>query len=108
MNIDVSNMFDCVIYHEYCPDGICAAWIVKHHTDKYNNKIDVIPCKAGCEPDKNLKYFTNKKIVFVDICPPTEYILKMADIADYIYIIDHHKTSYEKFLELNNIPTKTL
>ncbi len=46
----------------------------------------------------------NKKIIFVDICPSTEYILNLAEIAESIQIIDHHKTNFEKVLQLEKKP----
>jgi oligoribonuclease NrnB/cAMP/cGMP phosphodiesterase (DHH superfamily) len=96
--MEQSILFDIVIYHSPCPDGTCSAWIVKNYYMNMNKEIEFIPCQAGKEPTNELEYFTNKKIIFVDICPPYEYILKLSQVAEFIQIIDHHKTNYEKFL----------
>lgn len=100
----MNKYFDCVVYHSPCPDGTCAAWIVQQFHALKDMKIELFPCRAGCIPEIEIKHFTGKKIIFVDICPSTEYILKLAKICNYIEIIDHHKTNFEKFLELEKIP----
>jgi oligoribonuclease NrnB/cAMP/cGMP phosphodiesterase (DHH superfamily) len=97
--------FDCVVYHSPCNDGICSGWIVnKYIKDTFNKSIELLPCNAGCSPDKDLEYFRNKNIVFADICPTVEYLLKLSEFAQSIKIIDHHVTNYEKIIKTNNLP----
>jgi len=97
--------FDCVVYHSPCPDGTCACWIVqKFHRDSFGKEIDLFPCRAGSPPEKELEYFTDKNIIFVDICPDVEYLLKLSGVAKFIHIIDHHKTNFEKIVNMNPIP----
>lgn len=99
----MNKYFDCVVYHSPCSDGQCAAWIVqKYHTDN-NREIELFPCLAGKSPNKELSYFTNKNIIFVDICPSLEYLIELSDFANSICIIDHHKTNYEN-LSNNKLP----
>lgn len=100
----MDKIFDCVVYHSPCQDGTCAAWVVQYYHSLKDKEIELFPCKAGCAPDKEIEHFTGKKIVFVDICPSSEYIIHMANFAQWIHIIDHHKTNFEKFLQLANIP----
>ncbi len=100
----MDKIFDCVVYHSPCPDGTCAAWAVQKYHSDLNKEIEMFPCRAGNSPDKELSYFAGKNIVFVDICPSTEYVLQLSEIAKSIHIIDHHKTNFEKFLELERIP----
>lgn len=100
----MNKLFDCVVYHSPCPDGTCAAWIVQKYHNDLNKEIDFFPCRAGCAPDEDIYYFENKTIVFVDICPSVEYLLQLSDLAKKIQIIDHHKTNFEKILEMGEIP----
>jgi oligoribonuclease NrnB/cAMP/cGMP phosphodiesterase (DHH superfamily) len=97
---NINNCFDCVVYHSPCPDGTCAAWIVKKFHDDFNKEIELFPCRAGCVPDKEIEYFMDKTIVFVDICPNVSYLEKLSTIAKYIQIIDHHKSSQENISEI--------
>lgn len=97
--------FDCVVYHSPCDDGICSGWIVyKYIKDKYKKKIELFPCNAGCVPEKDLEYFRNKNIVFTDICPSIDYLLKLSEYTQSIKIIDHHVSSYEKIINITNLP----
>lgn len=100
----MDKLFDCVVYHSPCPDGTCAAWVVQQFHTLKDKEIELFPCRAGCSPEIEIEHFIGKKIVFVDICPSTEYILKLAEIGNHIEIIDHHKTNFEKFLQLERIP----
>jgi len=100
----MDKLFDYVAYHSPCPDGTCAAWVVQHFHSIRDKEIELIPCKSGCAPDFEIQHFIGKKIVFVDICPSSEYIIKIAELAKQIHIIDHHKTNLENFLQLEKMP----
>ena len=101
---EINKLFDCVVYHSPCPDGTCSAWVVQHYHSTNSKEIELFPCRAGCAPDKEIEHFTGKKILFVDICPSIEYVVQMSNFSQWIHIIDHHKTNFEKFLQLENIP----
>jgi oligoribonuclease NrnB/cAMP/cGMP phosphodiesterase (DHH superfamily) len=84
-------IYDSIIYHNPCSDGIASAWVVKH----FIPTAELIPCLAGRSPQNDITHFQGKKIIFVDLCPSKEYLENLADIADHITILDHHITAYK-------------
>ncbi len=65
----------------------------------YNNQSIKIGIRAGTDP-LNID-FTDKKILFVDVCPTFNFILVQSKLANSITILDHHKTSKDMY-DLNN------
>lgn len=92
--------FQVVVHHFPCADGDCAAWIVKKH----NPDIELVPCKAGSEPMVPLDHFADKRVIYVDICPMPDYLLRLATLARSVLIIDHHKTNYERIQAMGQVP----
>ena len=88
-------VYDIVVYHSQCPDGIASAWAVK----LIHPQIDIMPCSAGKPPQKELEYFKDKRVVFVDLCPSVEYFCQLINVVGHLTIIDHHKPNYEKLNE---------
>ena len=82
--------FNSIIFHSPCSDGVSALWASCHYKD-ISNKIQ---CKAGVNPKSN---FSNQNIVFVDICPSFDYIVSTALTANYILILDHHKSASDMY-----------
>ena len=85
------DFYDIVVYHSPCPDGICAAWVVK----MFNSSISLIPFKHNAAPNTSL---TGKRVIFVDCCysPDVMDSLKIKKVL----ILDHHDsalTSYEGY-----------
>ena len=83
-----TKSFDSIVYHEGCPDGIMGLWCTQ--LSNSNCLTTIYPCKAGSDPTT---YFEHKNVIFVDICPSIDYILKLVDCATNITILDHHKSS---------------
>ena len=90
--------YDCVIYHNPCSDGTASAWVVKY----FNPEVELIPCFAGKSPKNETSFFTDKNVVFVDIYPPNDYLIKLAKVAKYIIILDHHESNYRKFFQIED------
>ena len=83
------------IYHENCADGFGAAWVVH----KALGDIEFFAGKYQ-EPPPDV---TGKDVVMVDFSYKRPVLLEMAEKANSILIIDHHKTAIE---DLVNLPWK--
>lgn len=81
--------FDTIVYHDPCSDGTGGLWASCYYKEIKNH----CPCKAGSNPTND---FTLMNIIFIDVCPSVEYILKLVKIANYVVILDHHKSAEEK------------
>ena len=90
------------VYHYRCHDGEMAATIFRRffpnstffgwsHELKEENIIEI----------KKLINESSVKvqIYFLDLCPSFEFILEIKDKIDSLFIIDHHKSACEKFIE---------
>jgi len=82
------------IYHGNCADGFGAAWVVK----RAFGDIEFYPGVYQKPPPD----VTGKDVVMVDFSYKRPVILEMANIANSILIIDHHKTAYDDLTELPN------
>ena len=80
------------IYHGNCADGFGAAWVVR----KALGEIDFFPGKYQ-EPPPDV---TGKDVVMVDFSYKRPVLLEMAEKANSILILDHHKTAAEDLLDL--------
>lgn len=80
------------IYHGNCADGFGAAWVVR----KALGEIDFYPGKYQ-EPPPDV---TGKDVVMVDFSYKRPVLLEMAEKANSILILDHHKTAAEDLLDL--------
>lgn len=88
-------MFNVVVYHEHCNDGVMALYEVCSTC-----KPDyIIPCKAGFSPElDHIKNKQNLIILFVDLCPTT--LSDELRSFKKIIICDHHKSEIDKLLTL--------
>ena len=80
------------IYHGNCADGFGAAWVVR----KALGDIEFFPGKYQ-EPPPDV---TGKDVVMVDFSYKRPVLLEMAEKANSILIIDHHKTAAEDLVDL--------
>ena len=80
------------IYHGNCADGFGAAWVVR----KALGEIDFHGAKYQ-EPPPDV---TGKDVVMVDFSYKRPVLLEMAEKANSILILDHHKTSAEDLVDL--------
>jgi oligoribonuclease NrnB/cAMP/cGMP phosphodiesterase (DHH superfamily) len=78
--------FDTVIYHGNCPDGFTSAWIFWH---LYKEKCEYIPYWYG----KDAPDVTGKTVAIVDFSFQKDVLVKMAEKAEYLVVLDHHKTA---------------
>ena len=87
------------IYHGNCADGFGAAWVVR----KALGDIEFFAGKYQ-EPPPDV---TGKNVVMVDFSYKRPVLLEMAEKANSILIIDHHKTAIEDLIDLpSNVITK--
>jgi len=97
--------FNILVYHKGCPDGTCGLWCAY----RYQKKFRKIGMNAGIDPTDEI---TNKKIVFVDVCPSYDYIKDSLNKGNSLTILDHHKSSYDMYLshkeELDGLPNLTI
>ncbi len=96
-------IYDSIIYHNPCSDGIASAWVVKH----FHTSAELIPCLAGQNPQVDIEIFRNKNIIYVDLCPNNGYLNQLISIVKHITILDHHITAYnsidKELLKASNI-----
>lgn len=87
------------IYHGNCADGFGAAWAVR----KALGEIDFYPGKYH-EPPPDV---AGKDVVMVDFSYKRPVLLEMAEKANSILILDHHKTAAEDLVDLpENVTAK--
>ena len=81
------------IYHGNCADGFGAAWVVKQALG------DAVDFHAGVyqQPPPDV---TGKDVLLVDFSYKRSVLLHMAELADTITIIDHHKTAEADLVDL--------
>lgn len=77
---------DICIYHgPGCMDGLVAAWSIwKRWPD-----IQFVPAQYGQEPPD----VADKSVLIVDFSYKRDVLLRMAERAKYIVVLDHHKTA---------------
>jgi uncharacterized protein len=79
---------DLIIYHNYCPDGFCAAFIAHK---RYPEAV-LMPRDHGLEPP--YEEVTGKDVLVLDFSWRTrEQNLELAKRAKSFRILDHHKTA---------------
>lgn len=79
------------IYHGNCADGFSAATIVRRALGKKN-----VEFYAGFhqQPPPDV---TGKDVILVDFSYKRPHLIQMANTANSILILDHHKTAMEEF-----------
>lgn len=80
------------IYHGNCADGFGAAWVVR----KALGDIEFHPGKYQEAPPD----VAGKDVVLVDFSYQRPALLEMAEKANSILILDHHKTAAEDLVDL--------
>ena len=79
------------IYHGNCADGFAAAWVVREVLGE--NVVAFYPGVYGEPPPRDL--IKGKIVYIVDFSYKRAIIEEMAEIANTILILDHHKTAQE-------------
>src|SRR5690348_8517900 len=85
------------IHHHPCADGFSAAWAV---WKAFKGEVDFHPGVHG-EPPPDV---TGRHVIMVDFSYPKDTILKMAEQAASLLILDHHKTAEEALRGINPAP----
>jgi oligoribonuclease NrnB/cAMP/cGMP phosphodiesterase (DHH superfamily) len=77
-----------VIYHKGCRDGFCAAWVVwrfypdaEFYAASYNNPAPDVP------------QLVDREVIIVDFSYPLDDMIRIADAARSLLVLDHHKTA---------------
>lgn len=84
-----------IIYHAHCNDGFGAAWAVwKSLVDC--NDIELFAASYGKEPPYE-KMDGDTVVHIVDFSYPVEQFDKICELANYVYLLDHHKTAIEAY-----------
>lgn len=76
------------IYHSNCADGFGAAWVVRKFFD---GEVDFCAAQYGQEPPE----VAGRDVIIVDFSYKRPVLEKMAEVAESILILDHHKTAEE-------------
>ena len=91
-----------IIYHRVDMDGHASAAIIAHH---FKWQVTFVPYTYGDEINEQwFKQFTSKDMVYVvDVIPHSiENMIKLTSMVARLNWIDHHKTSYNRYLELKD------
>jgi oligoribonuclease NrnB/cAMP/cGMP phosphodiesterase (DHH superfamily) len=83
------------IYHGNCADGFASAWIVRHVLSEEN-----VDFHAGVYQDPPPKV-SGRNVIMVDFSYKRPVLEQMAQSANAILILDHHKTAEE---DLHDLP----
>jgi len=82
------------IYHKSCSDGFAAACIV---FQALHGNVELYAGTYQDDPPD----VTDRKVIIVDFSYKRDVLLKMAESAKHIIIIDHHKSAQEDLRDLN-------
>lgn len=79
-------------FHAGCPDGFGAAWAVWR---AWRDDARYVPRghEDALDPDR----YEGRTVVFVDIAPPNESLLQLADVAAQVVVLDHHVSSRDRY-----------
>ena len=79
-------------YHAGCPDGFGAAWAV------WNSWGDDAHYVAhGHDDSVDASRHEGDDVVFVDIAPPNEMLMSLADVCARVTVLDHHISSQTRY-----------
>lgn len=96
----MSNLTPIIcIYHAGCSDGYASAAVVHKY---YDGNVHLIPGIYQQEPNQEFYEDIKDHVIFiVDFSYPRDILIKMADYAEHIVIIDHHKTAQVALSDLD-------
>ena len=82
------------IYHANCADGFGAAWVVRRALGEEN--VEFYRGKHGDLPPD----CTGRDVIIVDFSYKRDVMLTLAEEANSVLVIDHHKTAAESLVDL--------
>ncbi len=80
-----------VIYHGNCADGFAAAWVVWKH---FAGEVDFYPGVYQRKPP--IELCENRPVIVVDFSYKRGPMKEIAAVADYVLVLDHHKTAIDE------------
>ncbi len=83
------NPSPLIIYHAACRDGFCAAWAANKAFHDGETKIEFFPAFHGT-PAPDVK---GRTVYIIDFCYPREVMEQLRADAEYLTVLDHHKTA---------------
>ncbi len=87
----MNKIFDIVVFHYPCQDGLVSAWVANLYHKSYNHIIILYPIQHGTP--LNIERLKNKKVLFCDYAPANEYLNTLEKECASIIILDHHITA---------------
>ncbi len=82
-----TNPIPLVIYHGQCRDGFCAAWVARRALAE----AEFYPAAHGQTPPD----VAGREVYVLDFSYPRSTMDRMAEEANSLTVIDHHKTAEE-------------
>lgn len=76
------------IYHDNCPDGFAAAWVINYY---FRGKVDFHPAKWGENPPP----VEDRDVIIVDFSYPKDILDDMCNLAKSLVVLDHHQSTEE-------------
>lgn len=88
---------DLVLYHASCTDGFTAAWAAWHRLKEEPHEVEYIAVQYGQDPPD----VAGRKVALVDFCYDRDVLQEMAEKADALVVLDHHKTAQDQLKGLS-------
>lgn len=90
-------LFDIVLFHYPCQDGLASGWVVDYYHKLHHKEIELYPIQYQSEI--NYERLKNKNIIMCDYTPSLEQLEQIEKIATSIVILDHHITAQNNLKE---------
>lgn len=92
LNALSDKIFDIVVFHYPCQDGLSSAYVVDMFHKKLNvEQPELYPIQHGTE--LKIDKFINKKVIFCDYSPNLLTLELIEKVASKIVVLDHHITA---------------
>lgn len=83
-------MKNVILTHANCPDGFAAAWVARNYFGK--DEVEVHFCSHDMDPP--LDDCRGRAVFMTDLCfNKVESMRALAEAADFLVVLDHHKTA---------------
>lgn len=86
-----------VIYHDHCTDGFgaaYAAWV------KFGDEAEYLPMQYGKKLDPSKVLYEDRVVYIVDFSFPRDVMEHLFDRAKHVVWLDHHKTAFEAWCQV--------
>lgn len=82
-----------VVYHADCADGLMAAWLMKQLAagDEFDTHF-----KSAVYGSPTPEVHPGETVYIVDFSYPAEELVKMAEVASKVVVLDHHETAVKQ------------